>query len=91
MATCFLMLWLISLFLSVPRYILSVEDEEIIESQTTSRDKVHRLIDILLERLPQGFDELVKSLIEGRTQTHLANMLNEEFEIKRRNCYGKLK
>ena len=56
----------------------------------TTREKVHRLIDILLKRLPQGFDELVKSLIDCRTQTHLAKMLNEEFENKRRNCYGKL-
>ena len=71
------------------RYVLSVEDEEIIESQITSRDKVHKLIDILLERLPQGFDELVKSLIEGKTQIHLAKMLNEAFENKQRKCNSK--
>ena len=68
---------------------MSRDDEEIIESQKTTKEKVHVLIDILMKKVPQGFDEIVKSLIQERTQVHVAEMLNKEFENKRRHCYCK--
>ena len=64
---------------------LSRDDEELIEAEISTKQKTHLLIDILSKKVPKGFDELVKSLIQDKTQIHLAEMLNKEYEQKKRN------
>ena len=64
---------------------LSRDDEEMIEAEISTKQKTHLLLDILSKKVPKGFDELVKSLIQDKTQIHLAEMLNKEYEQKMRN------
>ena len=63
---------------------LSRDDEELIEAEISTKQKTHLLIDILSKKVPKGFDELVKSLIQDKTQIHLAEMLNTDYEQKKR-------
>lgn len=66
------------------RYVLSKDDEELIEIQQLRKLKVHKLIDILMTRGRRGFDELITSIIQERTQLFLAEKLNIAFEDKRK-------
>lgn len=64
------------------KYVLSEEDEELIEVQPIRQQKVHKFIDILMKKGRPGYDELIKSIIQERTQIFLAKQLNQAFEEK---------
>ncbi|KAK3586971.1 hypothetical protein CHS0354_026686 [Potamilus streckersoni] len=66
------------------KYILTLEDEEVIKQELTSKQKNSKFLDILIKRGPKAFDELVKSILEIKTQVFLAEMLNKTYEEKRR-------
>ncbi|XP_045191135.2 caspase recruitment domain-containing protein 9-like [Mercenaria mercenaria] len=66
------------------KYVLSEDDEELIEVQQLKKLKVHKFIDILMKKGRKGFDELVISIIQERTQIFLAEALNKAFEEKRK-------
>ncbi|XP_052790242.1 uncharacterized protein LOC128224440 [Mya arenaria] len=66
------------------KYILNRDDEEIISSIPISRQKVDKLIDILVQKGEKGFDELVRSIVKDRTQLFLAQKLNQAYEEKQK-------
>ncbi|KAL3871522.1 hypothetical protein ACJMK2_039515 [Sinanodonta woodiana] len=66
------------------KYILTLEDEEVIKQELTSKQKNSKFLDLLIKRGPKAFDELVKSILEIKTQVFLAEMLNKTYEEKRR-------
>ncbi|KAL4219297.1 hypothetical protein ACF0H5_021877 [Mactra antiquata] len=65
------------------KLVLCKDNEEEIESQTTTKLKVHKLIDLLIQR-PMGYDHLVKSIIQEKIQIFIAEKLNKDFEEKKK-------
>ena len=62
------------------KFLLSSDDHERIDSALTRRDRVIKLIDILLTKGPTAFDGLCDSIREERTQTFLLEILNKALQ-----------
>ena len=52
---------------------------------------VHTFLPMIIQisQGEQGFDELIKSIVNDRTQLHLAQKLNQAFEEKHKRLQGK--
>lgn len=64
------------------KFVLSRDEEELIEAEPTTKQKVHTFLEILMKKNGKGYDELVKSILQERTQIFVATKLNQAFEEK---------
>lgn len=62
--------------------ILDRDDEQVIKSKVTGREKAETLLDMLAKGDPIAFDELCEALLKNKTQIHLLQMLLDSFEEK---------
>ena len=62
--------------------IIDRDDEQIIKSKVTGREKAETLLDMLAKGDPIAFDELCEALLKNKTQIHLLQMLLDNFEEK---------
>ena len=62
--------------------ILDQDDEQVIKSKVTGRQKAETLLDMLARGDPSAFDELCEALLKNKTQVHILQMLLDSFEDK---------
>lgn len=70
--------------------VLSKEDCEVIENESSNEKKASKFLDIIISKGPNSFDHLCAALQAERTQLFLFERLNEKYEIKKQFFLGEL-
>ncbi|XP_060070809.1 B-cell lymphoma/leukemia 10-like [Ylistrum balloti] len=73
------------------KFVINEEDKEEIEFEKTRRKKASVMIDIILKKGGDAYDIFVKAIQADRTQTHLVNLLHEEYEKRKNNYFALVK
>ena len=71
-------------------YLISVDDQELIQAEKTRKAKSQVLLDILMQKGPRCYEGLIRAIQYGsnNTQIFLVENLNKEFEKKKNNMKG---
>ena len=69
------------------KYIMSIDDQEEVESLTTTRQKSDKIIDILLRRGNRAYDELCQAMIDLRVDAQVVIKLNLELERRKAEVF----
>ena len=69
------------------KFILDIDDVEIIKGEKTSRRKVEKLLDILADKGRAAFVHFHNALMDSE-YVHLAELLREGIDGQQKNCLG---
>ena len=69
--------------------VLDMDDEEDIEAERTRKRKSERLLDIIRNRGPEGFDHFCEAIRQNFTQLFILQKIIDTFQRKKENFSGK--